>query len=109
MTKPIKAEARKSSENVSIVAIGDKSKIQLAREFRKNILISFSAVGKSIPSFSEASSITDIILENKQFGSASIYYNGFKSVISYELRTAVVYSEESISNSGKILVCLRST
>ena len=101
VSKPIKAVLRKTPETSTVVVIGDKSKSQLARESRKSIAMSFNGIGKNIPTFVEASSIVDLVLSAKiDFHTAKIYYNGFKSVISYELRLASAFPESSFAASG---------
>jgi F-type H+-transporting ATPase subunit gamma len=77
----------------------------LGRVFRKNIAISFNQIGKSIPTFDEASSIADVIKSSElEFDTASIVYNRFNSVISYEAQTIPVYSEDAFKASPNFSV-----
>ena len=89
LSKTAKKIAKEDPQSTLIAVIGDKSKPQIAREGRKSIFISFSQVGKSNPSFSEAAALSTEILGNlksKDFNNdyfAKVLYNKFQSVISY--------------------------
>jgi len=88
--------------NSQVVVLGDKAKSQLSRSVRDNIKLSFNQIGKAIPTYNEASSIADTILKEKiDFDQASIVYNYFKSVISYEAQTIPAFSESTFTKSGK--------
>jgi F-type H+-transporting ATPase subunit gamma len=100
-TRKIVLEAPESD----LVVIGDKPKAQLSRAVRKNIAITFNQVGKSVPSFEEASSIADIIGQSDlEFDNAKIVYNKFNSVISYEADTITSFSETAFKASPNFSV-----
>jgi F-type H+-transporting ATPase subunit gamma len=101
VSKPVKAACRVDPE-VAVVVVGDKPKAQVIREARKNMVMSFNAIGKAIPTFKEAASIAELIINNKalEIGSISIYYNFFKSVIAYELTIGKALTEQMINASG---------
>ena len=84
--------------------LGDKAKAQLSRSVRDNIILSFNQIGRAIPTYNEASSIADTILKEKiDFDQASIVYNYFKSVISYEAQIIPAFSVSTFTKSGKTL------
>ncbi|CAG8542027.1 3172_t:CDS:2 [Paraglomus brasilianum] len=83
------------------IVLGDKAKAQLSRTHRENIKLSFNQIGKSVPTYAEASAIADTILKEKvEFDHAIIVYNYFKSIISYYAETIPVYSESVFAKSG---------
>lgn len=83
-----------------VIVFGDKAKMQLARYIPKNIAISFSQVGKDVPTFSDAQAIADVIIQSiKEFDKIDIVYNHFKNSISYIPVTKTVYSEDIFKNS----------
>jgi len=80
--------------NTPLVVFGDKVKTQLARGYKDNIRISFSQIGKGVPSFGEASAIVDTLrAEGLHFELLKIFYNRFVSVIAFEVDHKNVYSE----------------
>ncbi|KAI9315069.1 ATPase, F1 complex, gamma subunit domain-containing protein [Dichotomocladium elegans] len=88
-----------------LVVLGDKPKAQLSRVARKNIVLSFSQIGKDVPTFAEAASIADAIKSSGvEFDSAKVVYNEFKSVIAYEANTISAFSEEAFKSSPNFAV-----
>ncbi|CAG8473895.1 7022_t:CDS:2 [Ambispora gerdemannii] len=84
-----------------VIVLGDKAKGQISRTHRENIKLSFNQIGKSIPTYAEASAIADIIIKEKiPFDQAIIVYNHFKSVIAYEAQIIPAFSEEIFVKSG---------
>jgi hypothetical protein len=56
---------RAQAENPgSIAIVGEKSKAQLSRSLPQQIQVTFSGVGKDVPTFAEASTIADEIVKN---------------------------------------------
>ncbi|KAH8700623.1 ATPase, F1 complex, gamma subunit domain-containing protein [Talaromyces proteolyticus] len=89
--------------NVDIVVLGEKAKAQLSRSNAQNIVLSFSQVGKDIPTFTDAQAIADrISLLPTDYASIKIIYNKFINAQSYEATTVEAYSEEAITNSPNI-------
>ncbi|KAG5439223.1 hypothetical protein PCANB_001522 [Pneumocystis canis] len=86
-----------------VIVLGDKVKMQLSRYIPKNIVMSFSQIGKDIPKFFEAQVIADeIIKSEREFDKIDILYNHLKSSVSYVPTTKTVYSEEAFKNSENI-------
>lgn len=102
-----KAVRRKLIENpdADVVVLGEKSKAQLGRSSSKSIVMSFSNVGKDIPTFGEAQAIADKIFQlDKHYDNIEVVYNKFVSAISYEPHSLEAYSEDAIMASGESLV-----
>lgn len=71
-------------KNAKLVLVGDKSRAQLLRQFRDTFLMSFSDVGKKAPTFEDAAEIAEAILQSEYtFNKAIMYYNTFKTVVTY--------------------------
>jgi len=86
--------------NCDIVVLGEKCKSQLSRSNSKNMLLSFSGVGKDIPTFAEAQAIADqVCLLDTDYADIKIVYNKFINAQSYEATVVEAFSEEAIANS----------
>jgi F-type H+-transporting ATPase subunit gamma len=109
LSRTAKKITKANPQSTMIAIIGDKAKPQIAREARKNIFVTFSQVGKSNPSFSEAISLADGILallkskEIKEF-KLNVLYNRFQSVISYSNTFHNVPTASIITNAPKIVL-----
>ncbi|EER29345.1 atp3 gamma subunit of the F1 sector of mitochondrial F1F0 ATP synthase [Coccidioides posadasii str. Silveira] len=90
--------------DADIVVLGEKSKGQLGRTNDKNIVMSFSGVGKDIPTFADAQAIADqISLLPTDYASIKIVYNKFLNAQSYEPVTVEAFSEEAIIQSPNVV------
>lgn len=85
-----------------IVILGDKAKPQIARKFPELIAYSFNNISKNGPSIYEALSIMNFLGDFSKNADLFIYYNKFKSVISYSteylpyvLRASFISNERS--------------
>jgi len=86
--------------DADIVVLGEKCKAQLGRSNSKNIVLSFSGVGKDIPTFADAQAIADqVSLLPTEYESIQIIYNKFINATSYEATPIEAFSEEAIANS----------
>ncbi|KAJ1650705.1 atp3 gamma subunit of the F1 sector of mitochondrial F1F0 ATP synthase [Dispira simplex] len=94
--------ALRQNEEAGLVVIGDKAKAQLQREFSERMQLSFSQIGKSVPTFEEACTVSDTIRSSGlEYEKITLVYNQFKSVISYEASQLPVYSENALANAPK--------
>ncbi|KAK9323463.1 ATPase, F1 complex, gamma subunit domain-containing protein [Lipomyces orientalis] len=99
ISKAVRAKLALEPE-ADLVILGDKAKTQLARTYASNIVLSFNQVGKEIPTFSEAQTVADQIFKlGKKYDSIEIFYNKFKSGISFEPTSVPAYTEESLKSS----------
>lgn len=88
--------------SIDIVVLGEKVKGPLSRGSR-NIKLSFSNVGKNIPTFMEAQTIADQITQlDTQYDNVEVIYNAFRSAISYEPDSIPAFSEEVFKLSGTL-------
>lgn len=86
-----------------IVVLGEKCKAQLSRSNSKNIVLSFSGVGKDIPTFADAQAIADqVSLLPTDYASIQIVYNKFINATSYEATPIEAFSEEAIAQSRRV-------
>ncbi|EPZ35399.1 ATPase, F1 complex, gamma subunit conserved site domain-containing protein [Rozella allomycis CSF55] len=89
--------------STKIIVLGDKAKAQISRDARKNILASFNQIGKTIPTFTDALLVTQLIFKtNSSYDKLGIIYNRFKSVIAYDTLTLPVFTSADLANSAKI-------
>ncbi|KAK2797568.1 hypothetical protein FQN50_009163 [Emmonsiellopsis sp. PD_5] len=92
-----------SQPDADVVVLGEKAKGQISRSSDKNMVLSFSNVGKDIPSFADAQAIADqIALLPTDYASVKIVYNKFLNAQSYEPVIVEAYSEEAITQSPNI-------
>ncbi|GAU93686.1 hypothetical protein RvY_05584 [Ramazzottius varieornatus] len=90
-------------DNIKIVAVGDKARGILQRTMRDNFLLSVKELGRMPPTFGDASEVAEAILSSGyEFDSGSIYYNRFKSVVSYQAMSQPLFSLETVSKSEKL-------
>ena len=103
VAKGIKADVPEKSGEYKIVPIGDKARSLLQRLYGKDILFHVNEVGRLPPVFADASKIANQILNSGyEFNVGEMYYNRFKSVVSYKTSKLPVFSMETISQSEKI-------
>ncbi|XP_050414663.2 ATP synthase subunit gamma, mitochondrial [Patella vulgata] len=105
VVKAIKAEIaeKKPGVNFKIVCIGDKTKLVLQRLFNQNMFYSFNNVGKTPPTFADASFIAKTIMESGyKYDFGTMYFNVFKSVVSYNTTAQPIFSEESVATAEKL-------
>ena len=96
---PLKTEL---APETPIFIIGDKSKAQLSRALPKNLRMTFNQIGKDVPTFSDASAVTDLIIKSGvPFDSVIIVYNKFVSAISYEAAAVEVKGEKALKEAGE--------
>lgn len=89
------------------MVIGDKSKAQLSRAIPKNLVLTFNQIGKDVPTFADASAVTDLIIKSGvKYDVVNIVYNKFISVVSYEPNTMHVVNEQSLKESRMCMLSL---
>merc|ERR1712173_161724 len=94
-----------SLDNVGIICVGDKSRAQLGRLFGKNVLCVGSEIGRLPPQFGDAAKIASAILNSGfEYDQGKMYYNEFKSVVSYKTSEMPIYSLNAVNNADKLSV-----
>lgn len=87
--------------DIDMAILGEKCKAQLSRSNPKNLALTFSGVGKAVPTFADATAIADqLCLLPTQYDSIKILYNKFINATSYEPTIIEAFSEEAIKESG---------
>jgi F-type H+-transporting ATPase subunit gamma len=88
--------------DVDVVIVGDKVRNQLMRTHAKNIVLSFSQIGKEAPTYNEAAVIADQIQQlGNDYDDIQILYNKFVSSMSFSPEIKHAYTKESIETSPK--------
>lgn len=103
--KAIRADVpnKPAGTTCKFIAIGDKTRGMLARLFRNDILFHFADVGKKFSTMGDASYIANCILESGyEFDHGELYYNVFKSVVSYQTTIMPIYNSECVNNAEKL-------
>ncbi|CDW55680.1 ATP synthase subunit gamma, mitochondrial [Trichuris trichiura] len=91
--------------NVRLVCVGDKSKMILSRSFPDKMLMSVNEIGKKPPTFQDARSIaTEILNSGYNFDQGSIYFNRFKSAVSYIPTKLPLFSRSIIMETPQFSV-----
>jgi F-type H+-transporting ATPase subunit gamma len=99
LSRRIRAQAL-TGEPFDLVIIGEKCKAQLQRTNAAGIQLSFSGVGKDIPTFADAQAIADqIVLLSTEYTDVKILHNKFVNAQTYEPTFIEAFSEEAISQS----------
>ncbi|CAG0897198.1 unnamed protein product [Cyprideis torosa] len=100
--KAIRAEIATIQQDYRIVCVGDKSRAQLVRQYPRNIMMVVTDIGRKSPTFADAGLISDAIMSSGyDFDSGVVFYNYFRSVVSYRTSTIPLYNEATIANAEK--------
>ncbi|XP_070558504.1 ATP synthase subunit gamma, mitochondrial-like [Ptychodera flava] len=105
--KAIKAEMADvpADTEVKIACVGDKARQILQRLYKNEMLFHVSEYGKRPPVFDDATKVAAALLESGfEFDVGSIYYNRFKSVVSYNTTIQPVFALDTIAESDNISV-----
>merc|ERR1711910_86851 len=98
-------QAKPNVDNVGIICVGDKSRAQLSRLFAKNILCVGSEIGRLPPQFGDASKIATAILNSGfEFQHGKLYFNEFKSVVSYNTKQADIFTASEVEKAKNLSV-----
>lgn len=86
-----------------LVIIGEKCKAQLQRVHPKAIQLTFSGIGKDVPTFADAQAIADqIMMLPQEYQDVKILHNKFINAQSYEPAEIEAFSEEVFAESRKL-------
>ncbi|KAF8941064.1 atp3 gamma subunit of the F1 sector of mitochondrial F1F0 ATP synthase [Dissophora ornata] len=92
--------AAPGGQAAGVIVLGDKAKNQMSRSNRADIQLSFNQIGKSIPTFAEASAAADTILSSGlKIDTSTIVYNQFASAIAYEATPMKNFSIDALKAS----------
>jgi len=94
-----------SEANTKLILIGDKARQQLQKIHGHRVILSMGNIGKRPFTFLDAAFIADQILSTDyKFDCGDLYYNRFRSVISYRTSTMPMYTEENVNSAKQLLV-----
>ncbi|XP_035282119.1 ATP synthase subunit gamma, mitochondrial isoform X1 [Anguilla anguilla] len=103
VAKAMKSEIGKltsAGKEVMLVNIGDKLRGLLYRTHGKHILMNCKEVGRRPPTFTDASIIaTELLDSGYEFDQGSVFYNRFRSVISYKTDVKPLFSIDTVANA----------
>jgi len=105
--KTIRAEllAKPNLDNVGIVCVGDKSRAQIMRLFKNQILTVGSDIGRLPPQFGDASKVANAILNSGfEFDAGKLYYNKFRSVVSYKTEQIPIFPVSTVEKAANMPV-----
>ncbi|GAA5883652.1 hypothetical protein JCM3774_003078 [Rhodotorula dairenensis] len=90
-----------AGKDIRVVALGEKPKQQMTRGIHADaLMLSFSQIGKSVPTFNDALAIADKIeAEGFKYDKVKVIYNKFMSVIAYEARAIEIYSTKALEEA----------
>lgn len=83
------------------VVLGEKAKVQLIRDSRKNIELSIAELQKNPLNYTQVSALADEILKNVEFDALRIVYNKFVSVVSFVPSLSTVLSPEIVERESE--------
>jgi F-type H+-transporting ATPase subunit gamma len=103
LTRACRRMFNEQPADYELVVIGEKCKAQLSRSNPGDMLLSFTGIGKDVPTFADAQAIADqICLLPEKYSSIKIMYNKFINAQSYEPAVIEAYNEEAIRESRKL-------
>ncbi|GAB2289707.1 hypothetical protein Dimus_024016 [Dionaea muscipula] len=83
-------------KEASYVILGEKAKVQLIRDSKKDIELTMTELQKNPLNYTQISVLADDILKNVQFDALKIVFNKFNSVVSFIPTLTTVLSPEIV-------------
>lgn len=105
VAKAIRADLSGELENydTKLVIVGDKVRTMLQGKHASKIILSVNDYGKKAPLFEDASRIAEaVIASGVEYDIGAVYYNNFKSVISYKTSKLPIFPVETLESSDKL-------
>ncbi|CAH8460718.1 unnamed protein product [Schistosoma bovis] len=106
IVKAIRAQLRSNpnlENSCKLLLVGDKSRAMMIRQYRNMFLMTVNEVGKKAPTFEDASTIAQAIISSDfKFDKAVMFYNTFKTVVSYITTSQPLLSLNKLSSSENI-------
>merc|ERR1711982_108649 len=106
--KPVEVAAGQAPKELYVALTSDRGLCgavhsSICKSIAKNILCVGSEIGRLPPQFGDASKIaTNILNSGFEFDSGKMYYNEFKSVVSYKTKELPIHSLNAVNNADKI-------
>jgi len=86
---------------LKVIAVGDKQKALMGRLFADKVACHFIEIGKKPPVFQDAAQIAQAIL-SQDYDFGELYFNRYKTVVSYGTEAMPIYSKDAVVNAGKL-------
>jgi len=86
---------------LKVIAVGDKQRQLMGRLFGDKVQCHFVELGKKPPVFMDAAEIAQAILA-QDYDCGHLYFNRFKTVVSYKTEAMPVYSKDTVAGAGKL-------
>lgn len=103
--RSLMADRGQDASTTMFVCVGDKVRTILQRQFRNNILMHFTEIGRKPPLFVEANFVAEQILNSGfEYDSAEIVFNRFRNVVSYRTSSQYFLPFDTLSQSEKMLL-----
>ncbi|PIN11722.1 F0F1-type ATP synthase, gamma subunit [Handroanthus impetiginosus] len=83
------------------VILGEKAKVQLVRDSKKEIELSITELQKNPLNYTQVAVLADDILKNVEFDALRIVFNKFHSVVSFVPTTSTVLSPEVVEREAE--------
>ncbi|XP_078445162.1 gamma subunit of Mt ATP synthase [Wolffia australiana] len=83
------------------VILGEKGKVQLIRDSRKNIDLSVTEIQKNPLNYTQVSVLADEILKNVEFDALRIVFNRFQSVVQFTPTVSTILSAEVVEKESE--------
>lgn len=91
--------------SIKVFCVGDKSRAILQRLFAKNIIMVANDIGRLPPQFLDASKLANEIINlDYDYSDGKIFYNRFKTVVSYSIANMPIFSMKSVEGAAKLPV-----
>ncbi|GAB4860877.1 hypothetical protein Ancab_036037 [Ancistrocladus abbreviatus] len=88
-------------KEVKYVILGEKAKVQLIRDSKKDIELCITELQKNPLNYTQVSVLADDILKNVQFDAFRIVFNKFNSVVSFVPTMSTVLSPEIVEREAE--------
>ncbi|XP_047431983.1 ATP synthase subunit gamma, mitochondrial isoform X2 [Mugil cephalus] len=103
VAKAIKSEIANltsAGKEVMVVNVGDKLRGLLHRTHGSHIMLNCKEIGRKPPTFGDASIIaTELLNSGYEYDQGAVFFNRFRSVISYKTDQKPLFSNETVTNS----------
>jgi len=103
--KLIKNDLTTQGDSSKVICVGDKSRALLQRLYGGNILMTAKEIGRTSPTFLDASRIAQAVLNcGYDYAGGKIVFNKFKSVVSYTTSQIPIFGAAQIAAAPKLTV-----
>ncbi|CAH1265551.1 ATP synthase subunit gamma, mitochondrial-like isoform X2 [Branchiostoma lanceolatum] len=94
-----------ADKEIKFVTLGDKARQALYKTHSEYFMMTYSNFGRQPATFSDAAEVAEAVINSGyEFDVGEIYFNEFKSVVSYNLRPLPLHSLESVSEADSLAV-----